>query len=76
MTLLDLPHAQQEAVRGLIDAHVAETHAIVTLRIHPGRDGVCVYCVARHPAPRDAAEVFNRSGFHAHIGPQGGVKIL
>lgn len=78
MNIYDLPHRQREAAQRLIETYVAEDHHLDTLTVVPswGDRDVYVYCVGRHPAPTDAAQLINRSGFHARIGPRGRVKFL
>lgn len=78
MNIHDLPRQQREAAQRLIETHVAAEHCLDTLKVTPswGDRDVYVYCVGRHPAPANAAELVNRSGFHARIGPRGRVKLL
>lgn len=75
----DLSDSQRKAMRKAIDRHTWSHHEIKKLEItsscHAGF--VYVYCVAGVAGDEGtAAELFARSGFHACIGPRGGIKYL
>ena len=75
----DLTPVQRKALDKAIARTVRARHEIKKLEITRSRhDGyVYVYCVAGLAKDEGTyAEFFARSGFHACIGPRGGVKYL
>jgi hypothetical protein len=79
LTREQLTAVQRKALDKSIAKGVRRHHEIKTLEIttssHAGF--VYVYCVAGLAGDEGtAAELFARSGFHACIGPRGGVKYL
>lgn len=75
----DLNAAQRKAFDKCVNQHIRAHHEIKKLEItnsaHAGF--VYVYCVAGLAGDEGtAAELFARSGFHACIGPRGGIKFL
>jgi len=79
LTESDLSATQRKALTKAIAATVLSFHEIKKLKItsssHAGF--VYVYCVAGLAGDEGtAAELFARSGFHACIGPRGGIKYL
>jgi hypothetical protein len=79
LTADSLTAAQRKALDKAIAKGVLRHHEIkkleITSSIHAGY--VYVYCVAGLVGDEGtAAELFARSGFHACIGPRGGVKYL
>ena len=79
LTAEDLTAVQRKALDKAIAKHVRRFHEIkkldITTSSHAGF--VYVYCVAGLTGDEGtAAELFARSGFHACIGPRGGVKYL
>jgi hypothetical protein len=79
LTADDLTVTQRKSLNHAIDRKVRPHHEIKTLEITNSRHAgfVYVYCVAGRVGDEGtAAEFFARSGFHARIGPRGGVKYL
>ena len=75
----DLSSSQTKAIKRAISRKVRPRHEIKKLEIDAYADSryVYVYCVAGLPGDEGtAAEIFCRSGFHACIGPRGGIKYL
>jgi hypothetical protein len=79
LTADDLSVVQRKALDKAIAKNVFRFHEIkkldITTSTHAGF--VYVYCVAGMAGDEGtAAELFARDGFHARIGPRGGVKYL
>lgn len=75
----DLSSSQSKAMKHAIARNVFHRHEIKKLEITTYSDSRYVYvsCVAGLPGDEGtAAEIFCRSGFHACIGPRGGIKYL
>jgi hypothetical protein len=84
MRLESLISAQRRAIARLTDEHVKPEHKRRDIRISPSWVDKSIYVTVRgrlDPESEEygnatAAERFAVSGFHANIGPRGGVKLF